>query len=75
MSRVMTSGCRISMERSASFRTALSAHPPPTQPKTSFPWASMMAFDPRRADEEPSTPTTVATAKVFPWAISSAAFA
>jgi len=33
----------------------------------------MMAFDPRRADEDPSTRTTLATAKDRPWAANSAA--
>lgn len=75
MSRITTSGCSISMHRKASLRTALSAHPPPIQPRTNFPCASMMAFDPRFAEEEPSTRITVATAKGSLWAASSAIFA
>ncbi len=35
--------------------------------------ASIRAFDPRRAEEEPSTRTTVAMAKGWPWEASSAA--
>jgi nitrogen fixation protein NifU and related proteins len=46
----------------ASLRTALSAQPPPTQPTTSLPSASIKALEPRRAEEDPSTRTTVAIA-------------
>ncbi len=45
------------MQLMASLRTALSAQPPPTHPSSSLPKGSIIALEPCRAEEEPSTRT------------------
>src|SRR5215469_1022623 len=60
--RVIRIGFSVRIQRRASLRTALSAQPPPTQPIRIFPCASISAFDPGLAEEEPCVRTIVATA-------------
>src|SRR5215510_1877065 len=63
MLSVIRIGFSVWIQRRASLRTALSAQPPPTHPMRILPRASINAFDPDLAEEEPCVRTIVATAK------------